>query len=203
VERMLKQVELKILASFFPSTKGYTTREIEIKSGYSHERVYTTLMNLVKQGYLIKRKAGKTYIFRLNLQKDLLLPYLYFQTEQKENFLNSVTPFVRNALNEFIEKIGSSDLVSVVIFGSYAKGEQRKESDIDVLCVTRKKYDIDKVALSLRHKYDKRITPVVVLFEDFPNMKRDNPTFYNELMEFGIVLYGVEAFYRLIYGEKS
>lgn len=200
---MLKQVELKILASFFPSTKGYTTREIEIKSEYSHERVYTTLMNLVKQGYLIKRKAGKTYIFRLNLQKDLLLPYLYFQTEQKENFLNLATPFVRNALNEFIEKIGSSDLVSVVIFGSYAKGEQRKESDIDVLCVTRKKYDIDKVALSLRHKYDKRITPVVVLFEDFPNMKRDNPTFYNELMEFGIVLYGVEPFFRLIYGEKS
>jgi len=200
---MLKQTELKILASFFPLTKEYTTREIETKSRYSHERVYTTLMDLVEQGYLVKRKIGKTYLFKLNIQRDVLLPYVYFQTERKESFFRSVTHFVRSALDDFIKKIESSDLVSVIIFGSYAKGEQREDSDVDVLCIVRKKYDIDRVALSLRHKYDRKITPVIVLSEDFPNMKKDNPTFYRGLVEFGIVLYGIEPFYNLVYGETK
>ena len=85
----MKEIEIKILASFFPKAeKEYTTKEIEKISGYSHERVYTTLLSLTKQSYLIRRKIGKAYVFKLNLAKDLILPFIYFQTKRNEKFFN-------------------------------------------------------------------------------------------------------------------
>ena len=37
--------------------------------------------------------------------------------------------------------------------------------------------------------------------KDFKNIQKENPTFFFELKEFGVILYGKEAFYRLVYGE--
>ena len=201
---MLTNNEIKIMECFFPLIKNkYTTKEIEVKSGYSHERAYTILMRLTEKGYLLKRRAGKTYLFGANLEKDLLVPFIHFHTRRTEHFFKSKPIFVKKILDEFIEKISGNNLISVVVFGSYARGEERKESDIDILCVTRKKYGIEKTALSLVYKYNKKISPVVILAKDFPNMKKDNPIFYEDLIKFGIILYGMESFYKLAYGEKK
>jgi predicted nucleotidyltransferase len=200
----MKEIEIKILATFFPyAEREYTTKEIETISNYSHERVYTTLLKLAEKGYLIKRKVGKAYVFRLNLAKDLLLPYLYFQTEKYDKFLKSLKTSEKNLLTEFINKISSPNLVSCIVFGSYAKGEQREDSDIDILCIAAKRYDIEGVALSLRHKYGKRISPLVIQAKDFKNIKKENPTFFLELKQFGIVVYGREMFYNLVYGNQD
>jgi len=202
--KMLKDNEIKIMECFFPLLKNsYTTKEIENKSSYSHERVYTILMGLVKKGYLLKRKTGKTYLFSINPKKDFLLLFIHFHTKKKERFLKSKPASIKNLLNEFIEKISNNDLISVIVFGSYAKGEESKESDIDVLCITRRKYAIDRIALSLTHKYNKKIVPILVLVRDFPNMKKDNPVFYEELIKFGVILYGMESFYNLTLGKKK
>ena len=197
----MKEAEIKILASFFPrAEKEYTIKEIEKISAYSHERVYTTLLNLAKQGYLTKKRVGKTYTFKLNLKKDLILPFFYFLTERNKRFFDSLKIFEKKLLTEFIKQIYSPDLISCIVFGSYAKGEQREDSDIDILCIVRKRYDIEKIALSLAHKYGKSISPVIISIKDFLNMKKENPTFFLELIEFGVILYGREMFYELVYG---
>jgi len=38
---ILNETELKILAAFFPEGIERTTKEIENRSGYSHERAYS------------------------------------------------------------------------------------------------------------------------------------------------------------------
>jgi len=201
---VFKNGEIKIMECFFPFLeKSYTTKEIENKSGYSHERAYTLLIGLARKNYLLKRKVGKTYLFGANFKKDFLLPFIYFHTKRKENFLKSKSISITNFLNEFIEKISNDNLVSVIVFGSYSKGEEKKESDFDILCITRKKYAIDKMALSLTYKYNKKITPVVILVKDFPNMEKDNVPFYEDLIKSGVILYGLESFYKLIYGGKK
>jgi predicted nucleotidyltransferase len=47
----------------------------------------------------------------------------------------------KNLLNEkFVENLKrDEDILAVMIFGSYSRGEERKESDIDV-CITLKKH---------------------------------------------------------------
>jgi hypothetical protein len=66
------------------------------------------------------------------------------------------------------------------------------------LCVNGNS-ETEKIALSLRHKYNLRITPVIVSKNDFNNIKTENPELWDELIKFGVVLTGQELFYDLVY----
>ena len=192
---MINKTELKILSAFFPEGTERTTKEIEDRSGYSHERTYSILKVLEKKGILLKRKVGKALVFSIRKFDDIVyLSFAYYSINKKTNFIKKY-PFVWNALDEFLNKT-RPDLA--ILFGSYSKGEAKEKSDIDVLCVNSDS-KTEKIALSLRHKYNLRITPVVITKEDFKNIKTENPEFWNELVEFGIILRGQELFYELVY----
>ena len=62
---MLNETELKILSSFFPEGTERTTKEIESRLGYSHERAYSTLKALEEKGILSKKKVGKALVILL------------------------------------------------------------------------------------------------------------------------------------------
>jgi len=98
-------------------------------------------------------------------------------------------------LKEFANSIKAD---SVILFGSYAKGTETKESDIDLLVVSDEN-SIEKTALTFKTKYNLSIKPVVIKPEDFKNIKTDNPSFYNDLLEFGIILDGTEFFFKEAY----
>jgi predicted nucleotidyltransferase len=76
----------------------------------------------------------------------------------------------------------------VILYGSYAKGQPRKDSDIDVAVVLNK---TDKDFLSsetrlfrLRREVDPRIEPVLFLEDD-----EDRSGFLEEIMTTGVVIY--------------
>lgn len=192
---MLTETEMKILASFFPEGRERTTKEIEERSGYSHERVYSTLNNLHQKSILKKRKIGKTLLFSITKFNDpVFFAFLYGVFKRKENFIKKY-PLIWNALVELINK---TRIESVILFGSYSKGGARKDSDVDILCIGGNS-KIEKVALSLRHKFNLRITPVIVKKRDFKNIKIENPEFWDDLVNFGLVLTGHELFFELVY----
>lgn len=194
---MLNETELKILAEFFPEGTEKTTKEIETRSGYSHERVYSTLIALENEGVLTKKRIGKTLVHTIAEFNDAVyLAFAYHSINKKAQFIKKYL-LVWNALEEFINK-AKPELV--ILFGSYSKGEAKERSDIDVLCINGNN-KIEKTALSLRHKYDLKISPVVVKKEDFKNIKMENPEFWIDLVNFGIVLRGQELFYELVYGQ--
>jgi len=193
---ILNETELKILAAFFPEGIERTTKEIENRSGYSHERAYSTLKALEKKGILLKKKVGKTLVFSIRKFDDVVyLSFAFYSINRKNNFIKRY-PYIWNALDEFLNKT-KPDLA--VLFGSYSKGEAKEKSDVDVLCVNSDP-DTEKIALSLRHKYNLRIVPIIITKEDFKNIKTENPELWNELVEFGIILKGQELFYDLVCG---
>jgi len=99
-------------------------------------------------------------------------------------------------LYEFLNEISPEG--PAVIFGSYAKGNQTKTSDIDILCVTDNNA-VMKIAQTFKTKYDLNIQVVVVKLNDFKNIKRDNPEFWGDLVEYGIVLDGLDLFFKEAY----
>jgi len=194
---MLSETELRILAAFFPEASERTTKEIEDRSGYSHERVYSTLNALEERDLLTKKKVGKTLVYAISEFNDAIyLAFAYYSLNKKDRFIQKY-PSLRTLLEEFINKT-RSDLV--ILFGSYSKGEAKERSDVDILCVGG--IDPEKTALSLRHKYDKRITPVIVKKEDFRNIKQENPELWQDLVNFGIIMKGQELFYEFVWRVK-
>ena len=192
---MLNETELKILGAFFPEGTEKTIKEIEKHSGYSHERAYSTLKALEKKGILKKDKVGKTLVFSIKKFDDSsYLAFVFYSLSKKELFIKKY-PHVRKVLEEFIAK---TKLEMVILFGSYSRNEETERSDIDVFCINGFS-QTEKIALSLRHKYNLKIAPVIINKEDFKNIELENPQLWEELLKFGIILKGYELFFDLVY----
>jgi len=84
-------------------------------------------------------------------------------------------------------------------FGSYAKGNASDKSDVDVLCVADADIDIDIEAIArlLTHKYGIRLNPVKV--KSIRDIEMDDRAFYEDVVEYGYVLKGLEYFYEQVY----
>lgn len=188
------EVEHLILASFFPDAGEKTIRDLRERSGYSYERVYHALKTLEREGIVVGRRIGKTLSYRINTDKEISqFAFIHFCLIRRLNFSDK-HPQVMKALKELINKV---DVELAIIFGSYAKGDVRKDSDVDMLCIGGK--DVEKTALSLRHRYNLKINPVLVDKTDFKNIKNENPEFWKDLVEFGVILKGYGPFYYFAY----
>lgn len=193
---MIPQNEIKILVCFFPKLNSLASKEIEDKSGLSHETTFRILKGLVRKKYLVEKKIGKTNVYELVKDRDLIYQvFVSYMTKKRLDFKEKHLLLYKR-LYEFLNELNLEG--SAVIFGSYAKGTQAKNSDIDLLCVTNKK-DIQNIVQIFRTKYNINIQPVVVKISDFKNIKKDNLQFWMDLIEYGMVLDGLDLFFKEAY----
>ena len=193
---MLTGTEIRILAAFFPDGKESTTREIEQRSGYSHERAYTTLIELSRKNILSNRKIGRTLLHSIRKFDDrIYLAFAYHSIGKKWQFMEN-HPELRKALQEFI-----TETQLAILFGSYVKHEEKEDSDIDILCIAPG--TAERTAMELRHAYNVRISPLIIKKEEFSKIKTENPAFWEDLINNDIVLKGHEIFYNLVYRGSS
>lgn len=92
---------------------------------------------------------------------------------------------IREIAKKFAQKVAEKyDCVSVILFGSYAKGTSNKDSDIDI-AVILKDYDnlmnIQIELMRIRREIDRRIEPHPIKERDF---NESNPLAY-EIKKYG------------------
>ena len=91
---------------------------------------------------------------------------------------------------EFAKTIKSDDIKLIILFGSVARGEDTKESDIDILIVSPNaddlRYKINRIAVDIILEKDEVISPYLMTEEHF-NKTRNNSFLTNVLNE-GVVL---------------
>src|SRR3972149_952152 len=85
-----------------------------------------------------------------------------------------------NILNEIknsLKKLYNDDLIKIILYGSYARGDQNENSDIDLLVVLKNLYspgkEIDKIVdaiYEINLKYNTLISVVPVSSEDYKNI---------------------------------
>lgn len=127
------RIKVRILRLFSRTRGSYSGREVARLIGYSHNPTIQALKELEAQGLLNRRSIGASHEYTLNeehlLVSDVLLDA--FQTE-------------RNALLEiariFQEQMGK-DFEEAVIFGSVARGDERLDSDVDILIIISDRAD--------------------------------------------------------------
>jgi predicted nucleotidyltransferase len=189
------QNEIEILTCFFPKLEKMTSKEIEMKCGFSHETTFRLLKGLVEKKHLKESKVGKTNVYEFVKDDSTYQIYVNFITKKRLNFKEKHM-LIYKRLYEFLNEINPEG--PAVIFGSYAKGTQTKGSDIDILCVTNN-VNVEKIAQIFKTKYNLIIHAVVVKCDDFKNIKNDNPVFWEDLIEYGIVLDGLDYFFKEVY----
>jgi len=192
---MLKETELKILNSFFPEGKEITLKKIMERSSLSYEPIHRTANILNEKKLISSKKFGKTLVYSLNFEKeDVKIAFFFYAKDRLKEFSKS-NRVIFNALS----KIQDENIDFLAVFGSYAKGTQTRDSDVDVLCISSNKKEDEKEIKSLKYETNLDFASVVIPKTEFKKIKKENEVFWNDLVKFGIIFKGYELFYSETY----
>lgn len=177
---MLKNVfistnQLKVLSFFSLHTdESFHEREVARKIGISAGGTNDALNNLYDENLLSREKRGKTLTYTLNEQ----IPAIKFF-----KILNIL--ILLNPIIEDLKKITKK----IIIYGSYSRGESVKGSDVDLLIVSNKREEIQKILERYsRMKNYIKIQPAIRSSIEWISQEKNNPTFLKEVLK-GIILW--------------
>ncbi|NOQ37349.1 hypothetical protein GQ472_00545 [archaeon] len=132
-------MDLKILSVF---TKGYDKeyyiREVEKLLSVSSRTALVTLAKLEKKGILKSKTKGNVKIY--SIKKSTISREFFLLAEQYKRiqFLEE-----NHLIKEVLEKADEFMQGIVIVFGSFAKGIQKDDSDLDLFIVG--KFDEDRI----------------------------------------------------------
>ncbi len=151
--------------------KSFHIRRLAKEAGVST----TTVSNVIDQ--LLKYKIVKIEKTEIttNIQADLE-SQTYFSYKRIFNlFRLEKTGFIRKLIKDYMPE-------SIVLFGSFAKGEDIEESDIDILIIIKK--DISHDTDQLEKEFNRKVNLHIL-----PNLDKSSLEFKNTIAN-GIVLHG-------------
>lgn len=179
-------------------TQEYHLRELARKLEVNHQTLRPYLNQLIEKGILKEKQQGRNKVFSLN-QKSDLLPYYLLQAEadRTAEFMegnNTIRAFWKN----FRDKISDEILQKIevlVLFGSFAKGAEDKESDIDLFLSAPEKASND--IMSICEKLES-VTGRDIEIEQTSELRNlvvhQGPGTFGEIASNHIVLLGIEKF---------
>lgn len=106
-----------------------------------------------------------------------------------DNFVNrKANKIVKRFINLIIKKF---NLKKIIIFGSFARGDYHKGSDLDLIIVGEfKERFIDRIGKIIElNKSDLEIDAMVYTEEEFQKMIQERRPFIEQALEEGIVVY--------------
>lgn len=131
------RIKVRILRLFSRTRGSYSGREVARLISYSHNPTNQALKELEAYGLLRRRSIGASHEYALNEEHILV-----------RGMLLGAFEFERNALLEIVrifEQQLGRDFERAIVFGSAAKGEERLDSDVDILIIIRDRADIGAV----------------------------------------------------------
>jgi len=176
-----------ILRRLAKAPQPLSGRQIAELTGLTHRGAIQALAGLVETGVVRQRQVGRAHQYSLREDNvavnQIILPAL----ASEEHLLD--------LLKEELAKTFSAHALSLILFGSFARGDADSKSDIDVLVVTsdaKKKMAIDQLAQAeLGHFNDKFHALLSCYSLTLDELKRKRRlAFLKQAEQEGILLYG-------------
>lgn len=197
---------VKLISVFLPELAGkFNVRELARKAGISYDAAYRHVKSLVKDNILGERRVGQALVCSLNLKNVMARKYLEKISVSRTGEFLKKDIVLRKLFNELVEnlrKAAPDELVCVVLFGSYARGMQTKDSDIDLLLISSTfdvREKLEQECGGIEHRYGIDVAPLVTTASEFVKMLKSRERMVaHEVQMDGMVLYGFENYYTLL-----
>ena len=197
----------KILKLYFNEpTREIHLREISRLAKVPPHNVNKYLKEFVRDGLLKRREVSNMAFFKINPESDYLFKiFEIFEVSRRKEFLSHNKKIAR-LLTEYTDNLvylSNREIQMVILFGSVARGEWTKRSDIDILTVTATK-DSQRKITQIHQEAERKVShlleiaPVNVTVDKFVEGVREKLEFYDELWRDRIVLYNELLFWQLI-----
>ncbi|MFH1636854.1 MAG: nucleotidyltransferase domain-containing protein [Candidatus Woesearchaeota archaeon] len=189
----METIELSIISELLKEPrKRFTIEELAKRIGsnkakHSRASIFRYCNKLLKQQVLNSEDIGRVKQVALNFRNDETIALLaQIETIKKSRHLRQISP----ALQEYFKRLEISfkqihEIHSILVFGSYAKSKQRKDSDLDLMFLIEQPHAIhaaeyNKMALkrtkdlinTITNDLDAflpgvKLSPVIIELEDY------------------------------------
>jgi predicted nucleotidyltransferase/DNA-binding transcriptional ArsR family regulator len=163
----------------------FTGRDIARRVGKGVANVHRALDELDAAGAVEVQVKPPVKLFRLAesvpLVKRGLIPLFNAEAKVDEDLWDSLA------------KAAGDDLVSMILFGSRARGDSKPGSDVDVLFVLRRALAarrIRDVLIEANGSHDARLQPLYETLRDLPSLARRSPELWQNIIAEGVVVRG-------------
>jgi len=209
---MRRQTLLKIVGLMRGElNKGFTILEISKKLKIGYRPAYNHIISMGKEGIIKTEKIGNAKQSFLNLNNPKCRHLLEEIDSLKKEEIYKQYPILMAVVESLVSKltnIHTSEIHSIILFGSYSKGTATKKSDIDLLFIVtdlknrQLRENIDRESASYQYSHRIKISPLITDISEFKIMlKSEELNVGKEVREYGISLYGSEMFWRLVAGK--
>jgi predicted nucleotidyltransferase len=173
-----KVTQLKVLSHFFDNpTEEFYLRELGRLLKISPMTVKRALDDLVDDMLIIKEEKKNQILYRANMESQA---FMFAKISYNLAWLEE-----NEVVKYLLEKV--TGISSIILYGSYAKGENDKHSDLDLLiiCTTKKidPYEIEK-------RLGIEVNIINFTSTQWTKQVKINRAFYLDIITEGKVLYG-------------
>ena len=202
---MIPSGRKKILKEFLADPfKEIHLRAIARLAKSSLTNVDNSMRLFVKNGMFIREEHSNSSFFRPNLENDETLKlFELFEVERRQAFYSKNKSIARliKKYSESIIELSAKRIQLVILFGSVARGEWTKNSDIDILAVIPgKENGISDIMNKSKVNVGPSLTiaPITTTIDKFKEGFKAKSEFHENLWKDRIVLYNEFLFWQLI-----
>lgn len=179
------ETKVKVLRFLCRSNMEWSGRRIAREIQISPATCHKALQELYSEGILLLRNVGRTYLYQFNQNNYVAKELLHPLFKKEERLLKVISRLLRD---EFSEKV-KEKIVSVALFGSVQKKEDRPESDIDILVLVKKAKDKEKIERAFANLnetiiklFGKITSPYIESVSEFKRKYREGLPVVKEIM---------------------
>lgn len=177
--------------------------EISRRTDLVPDNVHKFTKAFAAAGLLQRRKVGAMTFFTARLDNpNLIKIFETFELQRRQKFLQQ-HPAIARLLGELTDRLlvaSQGHIQLVALFGSVARGQEKRGSDVDVLTLTPRPTRASARWFDAARRHVEPlldVSPVNTTFHQFSEGLRQRTTFYDEFWRDRIILYNEFLFWRL------
>ncbi len=178
-------------------------RGIARDTGVSKSTTSRILSKLYENDIVTKHEQGNQTFFGLNLDNMIVINHCALALALEFDRIKRSHPSLHKQLKSFVDSCENiSCIYSIVLFGSAARGEHGKKSDLDLLVLmddlneTKK---IEQISSAINASYSQNISPTTITPDSFLSELKDDNLLYLAILKEGMPVYGSENYLRIAF----
>lgn len=195
-----QKTKINILRHLALYRQEAATRELARETGIAAPNILKLLKELEAENILISKKIGNSISYSLNranvLVKKIIWPAF--------NYENNLT----NELGSYLAANLKLPLISIILFGSRARGEEKPRSDIDLAFIVKAGDEVrcEKEIINLNPavsaSFGSSIAPIIYSTAKFSAKAKSRERLVKNIIKQGKIIYG-RLWSDLIYANKN
>jgi predicted nucleotidyltransferase/DNA-binding HxlR family transcriptional regulator len=185
------KVKIGILRLLYRTRSMYSGREIARLVGFSPSHTISNLRELESAGLVLRQRAGNTDLYQLNERNSAINGVL-------KPIYNWESGLLGKLARMYVERLGNR-VVSIRLFGSVARDDQKPGSDIDLVLTVADGVDLQEteeavtgIDLDAGQKLGCPVSTVIVTEKEYKKKLRSKQGFWKDVAQESKIIFELE-----------